>query len=165
MPVEGAATGVLKVVRDVYCMGADVIGVLDSLHFGIAPDDGYHFVNHIAENVVKGVAGYNNPLGVPNVGGETIYHESYNEKCLVNVAAIGLVRNDLIIRSKVPAVAKEKPYVMLLIGKTTDATGYGGASFSSTILDTEDEEQNLGAVQVHDPFIKRVLVVVDKRND
>ena len=159
LPVEGAATGVGGVVRDVYCMGADVIGVLDSLHFGVAPDDGYHFVNHIAENVVKGVAGYGNPLGVPNVGGETIYHESYNENCLVNVAAIGLVRNDKVIRSKVPAVAKTTPYVMILIGKTTDATGYGGASFSSTILDSEDDVQNLGAVQVHDPFIKRVVVV------
>ncbi len=159
LPVEGAATGVGGVVRDVYCMGADVIGVLDSLHFGIPEDSGYHFVNHIAENVVKGVADYGNPLGVPNVGGETIYHESYNENCLVNVAAIGLVREDKIIRSKVPEIAKNEPYVMILIGKTTDATGYGGASFSSTILDSEDEQQNLGAVQVHDPFMKRVLVV------
>jgi phosphoribosylformylglycinamidine synthase II len=160
LPVEGAATGVGGVVRDVYCMGADVIGVLNSLHFGIAPKgDGYHMVNHIADHVVKGVSGYGNPLGVPNVGGETIYHESYNENCLVNVAAIGLVRKDQIIRSKVPEDAKTSPYVMILIGKTTDATGYGGASFSSTILDADDDVQNLGAVQVHDPFIKRVLVV------
>ena len=79
---------------------------------------------------------------------------------LVNVAAIGLVREDKIIRSKVPdAKAHKEPYVMILIGKTTDATGYGGASFSSTILDANDEQQNLGAVQVHDPFMKRVLVV------
>ncbi|RAP24631.1 phosphoribosylformylglycinamidine synthase subunit PurL [Candidatus Marinamargulisbacteria bacterium SCGC AG-343-K17] len=159
LPVEGAATGVGGVVRDVYCMGADVIGVLDSLHFGIPEDDGYHLVNHIADNVVKGVSDYGNPLGVPNVGGETIYHESYNENCLVNVAAIGLVREDKIIRSKVPEAAKTTPYVMILLGKTTDATGYGGASFSSTILDADDEQQNLGAVQVHDPFMKRVLVV------
>lgn len=159
LPVEGAATGVGGVVRDVYCMGADVIGVLDSLHFGIPEDDGYHLVNHIAEQVVKGVSDYGNPLGVPNVGGETIYHESYNENCLVNVAAIGLVREDKIIRSKVPEAAKDTPYVMILLGKTTDATGYGGASFSSTILDADDEQQNLGAVQVHDPFMKRVLVV------
>ena len=159
LPVEGAATGVGGVVRDVYCMGADVIGVLDSLHFGIPEDDGYHLVNHIADQVVKGVSDYGNPLGVPNVGGETIYHESYNENCLVNVAAIGLVREDKIIRSKVPSAAKNTPYVMILLGKTTDATGYGGASFSSTILDAEDEQQNLGAVQVHDPFMKRVLVV------
>ena len=160
LPVEGAATGVGGVVRDVYCMGADVhwrIGFLALLV--LHPMMGIIFVNHIAENVVKGVAGYGNPLGVPNVGGETIYHESYNENCLVNVAAIGLVRNDKVIDPKVPAVAKTTPYVMILIGKTTDATGYGGANFSSTILDSEDDVQNLGAVQVHDPFIKRVVVV------
>ena len=58
-----------------------------------------------------------------------------------------------------PDAAHKEPYVMILIGKTTDATGYGGASFSSTILDANDEQQNLGAVQVHDPFMKRVLVV------
>ena len=159
LPVEGAATGVGGVVRDVYCMGADVIGVLDSLHFGVAPDAGYHLVNHIADHVIKGVSDYGNPLGVPNVGGETIYHPSYNENCLVNVAAIGLVRQDRIIRSKVPDVAKTTPYVMLLLGKTTDSTGYGGASFSSAVLDADNETQNLGAVQVHDPFMKRVLVV------
>tara|TARA_A100001015_G_C15027508_1_gene731338 strand:+ start:978 stop:3275 length:2298 start_codon:yes stop_codon:yes gene_type:complete len=159
LPVEGAATGVGGVVRDVYCMGADVIGVLDSLHFGIAPDDGYHMVGHIAEHVVKGIADYGNPLGVPNVGGDTVYHASYNENCLVNVAAAGLVREDRIIRSKVPECAKTIPYVMILIGKTTDATGYGGASFSSAVLEPDNAAQNLGAVQVHDPFMKRVLVV------
>ena len=159
LPIEGAATGVGGVVRDVYCMGADVIGVLDSLHFGISNSSQYSIINHIAQNVVRGVADYGNPLGVPNVGGETIYHDSYNENCLVNVAAIGLVKEDDIIRSKVPKEAKQIPYSMILIGKTTDSTGFGGASFSSTILDSEDDVQNLGAVQVHDPFMKRVLVV------
>ena len=120
---------------------------------------GYHIINHIAENVIKGVADYGNPLGVPNVGGETVYHESYNENCLVNVAAIGLVKEDDIIRSKVPKEAKNTPYSMILIGKTTDSTGFGGASFSSTILDSDNDVQNLGAVQVHDPFMKRVIVV------
>lgn len=157
LPVEGAATGVGGVVRDVYCMGADVIGVLDSLHFGIPSDKPYDMVRYIEEHVVTGVADYGNPLGVPIVGGETVYHESYNENCLVNVAAVGIVSESSIIRSKVPVAAKSTPYVMVLIGKTTDSTGYGGASFSSAVLDSED--QNLGAVQVHDPFIKRVLVV------
>jgi phosphoribosylformylglycinamidine synthase II len=159
LPIEGAATGVGGVVRDVYCMGADVIGTLNSLHFGCASNDPNSFVAHVAKNVVKGIADYGNPLGVPNCGGETIYHESYNENCLVNVAAIGLVREDHIVRSKVPEAAKHEPYVMILMGKTTDATGYGGASFSSAVLDADDEQQNLGAVQVHDPFMKRVLVV------
>lgn len=160
LPVEGAATGVGGVVRDVYCMGADVIGVLDSLHFGDdAVDAPNHMVHHIAQHVVKGVADYGNALGIPNTGGETVYHASYRENCLVNVAAIGLVRADHVIRSHVPIAAKTQPYVMILVGKTTDATGYGGARFSSMILDAEDAQHNLGAVQVHDPFMKRVLVV------
>ncbi len=159
LPIEGAATGVGGVVRDVYCMGADVIGILDSLHFGLDSKHNQPVVDHIAEQVVLGIADYCNPLGVPNVGGETIYHSSYNDNCLVNVAAIGLVKESRIIRSRVPKNAASEDYVMILIGKTTDSTGYGGASFSSAVLDASNDQQNLGAVQVHDPFIKRLLVV------
>ncbi|MDA1354593.1 MAG: AIR synthase related protein, partial [bacterium] len=100
LPIEGAATGVGGVVRDVYCMGADVIGVLDSLHFGVPEQAGQGLAAEIAEKVVEGVAEYGNALGVPVLGGETIYHPSYNENCLVNVAALGLVREDQIIRSR-----------------------------------------------------------------
>jgi len=157
LPVEGAATGVGGVVRDVYCMGADVIGVLNSLHFGI-DETGKSLVDDIAKNVVIGVADYANPLGVPVLGGETLYHASYNDNCLVNVASVGLVEEDKIIRSRVPEAAKNEPYDVILIGKSTDATGFGGASFSSVTLDQDNEALNIGAVQVHDPFLKRVVV-------
>jgi phosphoribosylformylglycinamidine synthase subunit PurL len=156
LPVEGAATGVGGVVRDVYCMGADVVGTLDSLHFGIDKDN--PIVEEIAEEVVQGVCGYANPLGVPVLGGETLFHPSYNDNCLVNVAALGLVEEDKIIHSYVPQCAKDTPYDVILFGKSTDATGFGGASFASATLDAEDEAANLGAVQVHDPFLKRVMV-------
>ncbi len=157
LPVEGAATGVGGVVRDVYCMGADVVGVLNSLHFGI--NDGKSpLVDDIAQNVVLGVSDYANPLGVPVLGGETLYHPSYNDNCLVNVAALGLIEESQIIRSRVPQEALTEPYDMILFGKSTDATGYGGASFSSATLDKENEAVNMGAVQVHDPFLKRVIV-------
>jgi phosphoribosylformylglycinamidine synthase subunit PurL len=156
LPVEGAATGVGGVVRDVYCMGADVVGVLDSLHFGIATDKASSIVEEIAEKVVEGVSGYGNPLGVPVLGGETLYHTSYNDNCLVNVAALGLLTEDEIIHSYAPENAKNEPYDVILFGKSTDATGFGGASFSSATLDQANE--NIGAVQVHDPFLKRVLV-------
>ncbi len=162
LPIEGAATGVGGVVRDVYCMGADVIGVLDSLHFGVSDSDN-SLVDEIAEKVVLGVSGYGNPLGVPVLGGETLYHPSYNDNCLVNVAALGLVKESDIIHSYVPKDAQEVPYDVILIGKSTDATGFGGASFSSASLDSEDEMANLGAVQVHDPFMKRVIVTAIKR--
>lgn len=153
LPVEGAATGVGGVVRDVYCMGADVIGVLNSLHFGINPEN--HLVQEIAENVVLGISDYANPLGVPVMGGETLYHPSYNDNCLVNVAALGLVEKEGMIHSFVPNEAKDTPYDVIIIGKSTDATGFGGAAFSSGILDQTVE--NIGAVQVHDPFMKRVI--------
>ena len=158
LPVEGAATGVGGVVRDVYCMGADVIGVLNSLHFGINRSGQDDIVEEIAEKVVLGVADYGNPLGVPVLGGETLYHESYNDNCLVNVAALGLLAEEDIIHSYVPKEAEFEPYDLILFGKSTDATGFGGASFSSATLDKEDESTNIGAVQVHDPFLKRVLV-------
>ena len=162
LPIEGAATGVGGVVRDVYCMGADVVGVLNSLHFGI--NDGHSpIVDDIAQNVVLGVSDYANPLGVPVLGGETLFHPSYNDNCLVNVAALGLVEEDKIIRSKVPIEAQNEPYDMILFGKSTDATGFGGASFSSATLDKENEVANIGAVQVHDPFLKRVIVEAIKK--
>ena len=158
LPIEGAATGVGGVVRDVYCMGADVLGVLNSLHFGVNNDGKSPIVEEIAEKVVEGVSDYANPLGVPVLGGETLYHPSYNDNCLVNVAAVGLVDADDIIHSYVPKEAKDEAYDVILIGKSTDATGFGGASFSSGTLDSEDSTTNIGAVQVHDPFLKRVLV-------
>ncbi len=157
LPIEGAATGVGGCVRDVYCMGADVIGVLNSLHFGI-PQSDESIVDEIAEKVVLGISDYGNPLGVPVLGGETLYHQSYNDNCLVNVAAVGLLTEDQIVHSYVPQNAKNEPYDVILIGKPTDATGFGGASFSSATLDDDDQMTNLGAVQVHDPFLKRVLV-------
>lgn len=158
LPIEGAATGVGGVVRDVYCMGADVIGVLNSLHFGIDQKGDNPIIDDITADVVKGVSDYANPLGVPVLGGETLYHESYNDNCLVNVAGIGLVIENDIIHSFAPDKARDELYDVILLGKSTDATGFGGASFSSTTLDDQDQQLNMGAVQVHDPFLKRVLV-------
>lgn len=155
LPIEGAATGVGGVVRDVCCMGAEIIGVLNSLHFGIDPAS--PFVNEIAQKVVQGVSDYANPLGVPVLGGETIFHSSYNENCLVNVAAVGLVKASKVVHSFVPKCAATVPYDLILLGKSTDATGFGGASFSSATLDSANEMDNIGAVQVHDPFMQRVL--------
>jgi len=158
LPIEGAATGVGGCVRDVYCMGADVIGVLNSLHFGIKKGSENSLVEEIEEKVIQGIADYGNPLGVPVLGGETLYHKSYNDNCLVNVAALGLVKERLIIHSYVPKKAETEQYDVILFGKPTDSTGFGGASFSSDTLDEDNKETNVGAVQVHDPFLKRVFV-------
>ncbi len=158
LPIEGAATGVGGCVRDVYCMGADVIGVLNSLHFGVKNGSDNFFVEEIEEKVIQGIADYGNPLGVPVLGGETLYHSSYNDNCLVNVAALGLIKEKNIIHSYVPKQAEKEPYEIILFGKPTDSTGFGGASFSSDTLDEDNKEMNVGAIQVHDPFLKRVFV-------
>jgi len=156
VPVEGAATGIGGIVRDVACMGAEVIGVLDALRFGDPDGPKAGQVREIVRGVVDGIWQYADPLGVPNLGGDVFFSPCYDENCLVNVVALGLVRADRIARSRVPEAAKKEPYVFVLIGKPTDETGFGGASFASAVLEQDASEQR-GHVQVPDPFLKRVL--------
>ena len=162
LPVEGAATGVGGIVRDVYCMGADVIGVLDSLRFGDPSGPNAERVRSIVRGVVQGVSEYGNALGVPNAGGEVVFHPGFDDNCLVNVVAFGIAPRRRLIRSRVPENAKREPYVLVLVGKPTDSTGLGGASFASQVLDSEEAAGNRGAVQIHDPFLKRVIVEATK---
>ena len=155
LPFEGAATGIGGIVRDVYCMGADVIGVLDPLRFGDPNGANAQRSREIMAGVVDGIWHYANALGVPNLGGDLVFHPGYDDNCLVNVVALGLVAEDAIIRSRVPAEAADEPYDFILVGKPTDESGFGGAAFASGTLD--DGVENRGAVQVPDPFLKRVL--------
>ena len=83
----------------------------------------------IARGVIEGIAQYGNALGVPNLGGDVIFDRGYDENCLVNVVAVGLVKESRVIRSRVPAEARKTPYKMILIGKPTDDSGFGGAAF------------------------------------
>src|SRR3989338_680623 len=89
VPFEGAATGIGGGVRDVVCMGARVIGCMDMLRLG---DLKTEETRAIACEVVRGIAGYGNPLGIPNLGGDTVFDSSYNSNCLVNAIALGIVR-------------------------------------------------------------------------
>jgi len=161
MPREGAATGIGGVVRDVYCMGADVIATLDPLRFGNPRGKNAERSREIAREVVEGIAMYGNALGVPNLGGDVVFDDCYDDNCLVNVVAIGLVREDRITRSRVPEAARHEPYDFLLVGKPTDWSGMGGAAFASADLDAEALKENLGSVQVPDPFLKRMLVLAN----
>jgi len=161
LPVEGAATGIGGIVRDVYCMGGDVVGCLDPLRFGDPEGDGGHRTRSIARGVVDGIWRYANPIGVPNLGGDVYFDSCYDDNCLVNVIALGVVDEDKIIRSAVPRIAHDVHYFIMVVGKPTDDTGVGGASFASAVLDDEAEESK-SAVQVHDPFLKRVLTVANK---
>lgn len=156
VPYEGAATGIGGTVRDVVCMGARVIGCLDALRLGDlkSPE-----TRMIAREVARGIAGYANPLGVPNLGGDTVFDASHNDACLVNAIAVGIVREDAIIHSSVPEEARELAYDIILVGKPTDRSGFGGAAFASASLDTDKSEQNTGAVQEPNPFLERHLLV------
>ena len=158
LPVEGAATGIGGIVRDVYCMGADVVGVMDALRFGDPDGPNGETVREIATGVVRGIWEYGNALGVPNVGGDVYFDRRYDDNCLVNVIALGVAREEEIIRSRVPEGARREPYDLIIVGKPTDRSGLGGATMASRALD-EGSMADIGAVQIHDPFLKRMLTV------
>ena len=153
VPYEGAATGVGGNVRDVLCMGAEVIAVTDSFRFGNIEKNKTKWIH---DGVVAGIAGYGNPLGIPNIGGDLYYHEGYNENCLVTLVTLGIVREDDIIHSYAPKNADG--FDLILLGKPTDNSGFGGASFASLELEEEKKEQNKGAVQEPNAFLERHLL-------
>lgn len=156
VPFEGAATGVGGTVRDVACMGARVVGAMDLLRLG---DLKTPETRGIAKEVMRGIGGYGNPLGVPNLGGDTVFDTGFNNNCLVNAIAIGIVREDEVIHSEVPEEAAKEKYDIILIGKPTDRSGFGGAAFASVSMKEEKKEQNTGAVQEPNPFLERHILI------
>ncbi len=153
VPYEGAATGVGGNVRDVCCMGAEVIAIADGLRFGDIHRPKTHFIH---EGVVSGIAGYGNPIGVPNLSGDVYYDAGYNDNCLVTVVTLGVVREDQVIHSYAPKAEEEG--VFILVGKATDNSGFGGASFASQGLSENQIEQNKGAIQEPNAFLERHLL-------
>jgi len=153
VPYEGAATGIGGNVRDVACMGAEVIALADGLRFGDIKSSKSLWIH---EGVVDGIAGYGNPLGIPNIGGDLYYDEGYNENCLVTIVTLGIVREDAILHSYAPKNAVGHDIV--LIGKPTDNSGFGGASFASLELEDTKKEQNKGAVQEPNAFLERHIL-------
>ncbi|MBI2136303.1 phosphoribosylformylglycinamidine synthase subunit PurL [Candidatus Woesearchaeota archaeon] len=159
VPYEGAATGIGGNVRDVLCMGAKVIAGADPLRFGEAFSENKSVSNrtkYIANQVINGIATYGNAIGVPVIAGDIYMNSSFNDNCLVNVVHIGLIKNNEIIHSCAPE--NSIGYDVIVIGKPTDNSGFGGAAFASLILDEKNKENNRGAVQVPDPFLKNVLI-------
>jgi phosphoribosylformylglycinamidine synthase II len=130
-----------------------VIGIADPLRFGRLEDP---HCRYVAQSVVDGIAAYGNAIGVPNLGGDVYVDESFDDNVLVNVVALGLIKEREIIHSHAPPNAIG--YDIVLVGKATDRSGFGGASFSSLTLDDADAEANKGAVQVPDPFLKNVIM-------
>ncbi len=151
-PYEGAATGVGGIVRDIFAMGAYPIALLDSLRFGPL-DEGNN--RYLFEGVVGGIGGYGNCLGIPTVGGEVVFGESYNGNPLVNAMCVGLVRADGILSANASGAGN----ALLLVGADTGRDGIHGASGLASRTDPEARfEEMRPAVQVGNPFLEKMLM-------
>ena len=149
-PYQGAATGVGGIMRDVFTMGARPIANLNSIHFG-SPD--HPKTKNLLRGVVKGIGGYGNCMGIPTIGGQTSFDESYNGNILVNAMTLGLVDKKKIFYSKAAGINKPVIYV----GSKTGRDGIHGASMASAIFDDKIEEKK-PTVQVGDPFTEKLLL-------
>ena len=150
-PYQGAATGIGGIVRDIMAMGARPIAVMDQLRFGPAdaPD-----TKRVLPGVVSGIGGYGNSLGLPNIGGETVFDEAYLGNPLVNALAVGTLKvEDLKL-----AFASGTGNKVMLFGSRTGLDGIGGVSVLGSANFEEGEERKLPSVQVGDPFAEKVLI-------
>ena len=149
-PLQGAATGVGGIVRDILAMGARPIALLNSLRFGPLDDPQNR---HLFHGVVAGISWYGNCIGVPDVGGEICFDDSYSQNPLVNAMCVGLVRTDNIATS----AAREVDNVLLLVGAGTGRDGIHGASGLASRT-FEEETELRPTVQVGNPFLEKVLI-------
>ena len=154
-PFQGAATGVGGIIRDIFTMGARPVFSLNSLRFGpITGDSAAAKANRrLFAGVVSGIAHYGNCIGVPTIGGEISFDESYQGNPLVNVFCLGVLRHEQIARGAARGVGNPVFYV----GAETGRDGLAGAAFASRDL-TEASRQDRPAVQVGDPFKEKLLL-------
>ena len=150
-PYGGAGTGIGGILRDIISMGAMPIALLDSLRFGPLEDQKSRY---LFEHVVKGISDYGNRVGVPTVGGEVEFDESFRTNPLVNVMCAGLVEKDKIVKGIAPNVGD----VFLLMGGMTGRDGIHGVTFASEELTSDSEIEDRPAVQVGDPFTKKKVL-------
>lgn len=153
-PFQGAATGVGGIIRDIFTMGARPVFLLDSLRFGpVGAGADYAQNRHLLSGVVSGIAHYGNCIGLPTVGGETWFDETYAGNPLVNVFCLGVLRHDQIARGAAKGIGNPVFYV----GAETGRDGLAGAAFASREL-TEESKEDRPAVQVGDPFREKLLL-------
>ena len=143
-PYNGAATGVGGIIRDILTVGAKPIALLVNLHFG-PPQDAH--AKWIAQGVVRGISDYGNRVGVPVVGGETWFDEDFTYTPIVLATCVGVVSAE-----DVPRGGVEAGDLFIVVGSGADKSGLGGSAFASKTL---TEEEDLGAVQVADPLMRR----------
>jgi len=149
-PYQGAATGVGGIIRDIFTMGARPIASLDSLWLG---DLGSARARRLFSGIVAGISGYGNAVGIPTVGGQTVFHRSYENNPLVNAMCVGVMRHEDIKRGAATGVGNS----VMVIGSTTGRDGIHGATFASADL-TETSIERKSAVQVGDPFREKLLL-------
>jgi phosphoribosylformylglycinamidine synthase subunit PurL len=149
-PVNGAATGVGGIVRDILSMGARPIALLDSLRFG--PPEEAH-AGYLIDGVVAGISSYGNAIGVPTVGGETSFAQCYSSNPLVNAACLGVIEDRLM-----RAVTGDEGNAIVLFGSSTGRDGIGGASVLASAELTSDSGDKRPSVQVGDPFTEKLLI-------
>lgn len=150
-PYGGAATGVGGVIRDIISMGTRPVALLDALRFSsIDKVNKTSKSKWLFRNVVKGIADYGNCIGIPTVGGDIEFDNSFKDYCLVDVAAIGLGKKSQIISNHA-----EEGDIIVLAGNPTGKDGIRGASFASKLLDNEEDRS---AVQIPDPFLEKLLI-------
>lgn len=150
-PYQGAATGVGGILRDIFAMGARPIALGDSLRLGPLEEER---PRELFRGIVRGIGGYGNCVGVPNVAGETVFDAAYRQNPLVNALCIGLLRADELVRASAAGTGN----LVVLFGATTGRDGIGGASvLASQDLDESDEDKR-PSVQVGDPFTGKKLI-------
>ena len=154
-PFQGAATGVGGILRDVFTMGARPVANLNALRFGDVKSDSdiARYQRHLVRGVVDGIGSYGNCMGVPTIGGEMSFDESYNGNILVNAFALGLAKSDEIFLGLAEGLGNPVIYV----GSKTGRDGLGGAVMSSDSF-TEESKSLRPTVQVGDPFTEKLLL-------
>ncbi|MFX1280071.1 MAG: phosphoribosylformylglycinamidine synthase subunit PurL [Promethearchaeota archaeon] len=152
-PYHGAATGIGGIIRDILCMGVRPIALLDPLRFGRLKDNPHS--QWLFKYVVKGIADYGNCTGIPTIGGEVEFDDSFESNCLVNVACIGL--GTIEDFKHAPSRAYNPGDYVVLMGGSTGRDGIHGVTFASRTL-TEMSEADRPAVQIGDPFTKKMII-------
>jgi len=159
-PYGGAATGIGGIIRDVLCMGAQPIALVDPLFFG--PPDypaaklaaGVKHPKYLLGGIVAGIRDYGNRVGLPTVSGGLWFDESYVGNCLVNVGCVGIADKKNVKRNAVKGAGD----VLILVGGRTGRDGIHGVTFASAVLTKESETESRGAVQLGDPIMKEPVI-------
>jgi phosphoribosylformylglycinamidine synthase subunit PurL len=152
-PYQGAATGVGGIIRDIFTMGARPIALMNSLRFGSLDGRDGARTRRIVEGVVAGIAGYGNSIGIPTVGGEIAFDDSYAANPLVNVFCLGIAKADALVKGSAAGSGNPVYYV----GAKTGRDGIHGATMASAEFDERSSEKR-PAVQVGDPFMEKLLL-------